>query len=62
MTKSIKVDIPSGALKNAVDQLAGELEERDDVFDTMTAPEVCRRLIAYAIREQRKGRGPWPIS
>lgn len=49
-----------GALKDAIETLSAELAERDDVFEKMTDAEVCRRLLGYAVREQRSGRGPWP--
>lgn len=49
-----------GNLRDAVMELSGELEARDDVFDKMTDAEVARRLIAYALVEHRAGRGPWP--
>lgn len=49
-----------GALARAVVEIAGELEAREDVFDTLTDAEVARRLLAYAVTEHRAGRGPWP--
>lgn len=49
----------AGALARAVVEIAGELEARDDVFETMTDAEVARKLIAWAVTEHRAKRGPW---
>lgn len=56
---TITVKITS-TLKDAIDEIAGQLEQRTDVFERMSDAEVCRRLMAWAVVEHRAGRGPWP--
>ncbi len=59
MKKRIVVET-SGALKEALEEVHGELEGRKDVLERLNPAEVGRRLMAYAIREHQAGRGPWP--
>ncbi len=48
-----------GALKDAIEELRGELEGNPDVFDRLTPQSVARQLIVYGLKEHRAGRGPW---
>lgn len=57
--KRVIVEV-SGPLLEGLLCVSREVAENRDVMEKLTDAAVGRRLMAYAIKEHRAGRGPWP--